>query len=504
MNNDSDFFIGNTFDSENYLNYSDENNNWSSSNFQCGRGIDDSSIRIDTEANSISLYDDHLTGSISSPVYWGYSRDDQPYLVSDYIYPDDLNGQKLDHLNDIGLNSSSNCVADTTSTFLSEKVGITEGVGNNGWAINGQERITTGIESDKLDKLANFGRTVNQEANLGCESLIGSYFNKFGSSNLGNSCLSKSAAQVDFCDTEVVDKPQLIGDCIDFELPIGHGTNYLSDGDMDNSFSISDGTTSSFSNNDGIMIGDVDSSLSIKSDMNSLVISDIENGLSNTASIGINKNFNSGLELGAYSSRFPDLGDEFSLGGYRNDYEYNLTNSSISSNDLFLSDSNKEYQRNVKSYNYDKNFLKELSKINKELADIYKGVVEVNKEKPSDYKRHVANSLRELISNTIRCLLPQNGYLVEWLVQTNRKQLLIDKNGKLVPTRKGKLIYIFRDRPKRERKLVEDETKCINRLYNILNGPTHKLTTNISGELIDNYIQKVKNSLKILILLYNS
>src|SRR5699024_11646347 len=118
---------------------------------------------------------------------------------------------------------------------------------------------------------------------------------------------------------------------------------------------------------------------------------------------------------------------------------------SIFSNNLLFPVPCKYYQRNVKFYDYDEDFLEELSKINNDLVKIYKGAIEINCNKSSDYKRHVANDFRELISNTIRDLSPHDNVLKEWLLKTNRKQLLYIKHETQVLTRKFKLIYIIRD-----------------------------------------------------------
>lgn len=154
-------------------------------------------------------------------------------------------------------------------------------------------------------------------------------------------------------------------------------------------------------------------------------------------------------------------------------------------------------------YDYCGRFIEELTEVDESLVEIYKGVIQINSLKPADYKRHVADGLRELISHTIRFLLPDDNKLKGWLIKTNRKQLLYKKNGKLVPNRKAKLIYIFRDQPKRERKLAEKEADCINRLYHILNKPTHKPKADIPSKLLENYLEKVKNHLRTIILLYN-
>lgn len=218
------------------------------------------------------------------------------------------------------------------------------------------------------------------------------------------------------------------------------------------------------------------------------------------------------IEAGEINTNWPiqpDMGfvasdEKLSLGLDNTDLVHLPEFNDRASEDLFISDWSRNEKSSFKSYDYDLTFIEELSKIDKSLAEIYKGAIEIQDIKPSDYKRHVADGFRELISKTIEILEPQDKILKEWLLKTNRKNLLYEKNRKQVPTRKAKFVYIFKDYSKRERKLVEDEAKCINRLYNILNGPTHSLTTDISEELLDNYVQKVKNSLKTLILLYNN
>jgi hypothetical protein len=160
------------------------------------------------------------------------------------------------------------------------------------------------------------------------------------------------------------------------------------------------------------------------------------------------------------------------------------------------------FKNNLKPavYNYDNEFIVEITKINSKLADIYKGAFEANYTKHSDYKRHVAHSLRELISNTIRFLAPKDKVVKNWVIESNRsKELLHDEE----PTRRARILYIYRERPKRERKLIEDDARSITRLYNLLNKPSHKLSCNVSEKLLDNYFEKVKNALETIVLLYN-
>lgn len=248
-----------------------------------------------------------------------------------------------------------------------------------------------------------------------------------------------------------------------------------------------------------------------------------DNGILNTESILAHINFDADIEiiqsnLGIENKYSFDAFHSYSnvnefLVGEHVDTLPNLINNSIEEEsikknrnlDLGFSaiETDPKYALISEKSDYCRRFIEELTKVDKSLVEIYKGVIEINSLKPADYKRHVANGLRELISNTIRFLLPDDNNLKSWLIKTNRKQLLYEKNGKLVPSRKAKLTYLFRDRPKRERKLAEKEADCINRLYHILNKPTHNPRANIPGKLMMNYLEKVKNHLRTLILLYN-
>jgi hypothetical protein len=158
------------------------------------------------------------------------------------------------------------------------------------------------------------------------------------------------------------------------------------------------------------------------------------------------------------------------------------------------------FENNLNSavYDYDNKFIVEISKISLELVDIYKGAVEANYTKLTDYKRSVAHSLRELISITIRILGPKDE-VVKWAIKTNRKNLLFEGR----PKRKARLWYAFRNRPKRERQLIGKEAASIVEFYNFFNKPSHNPTCNISEKLLDNYFDKVKNTLKTIVLLYN-
>src|SRR5699024_1469904 len=143
--------------------------------------------------------------------------------------------------------------------------------------------------------------------------------------------------------------------------------------------------------------GGLDSSWSTPSTVKDLITTEIENNplvvnlSTSTTTYGLGFSFFNNSEFSSIENRL-----ESRIFG--NDFTHFPKDDSILSNNLLFPVPCKYYQRNVKFYDYDEDFLEELSKINNDLVKIYKGAIEINCNKPSDYKRHVANGFRELIS----------------------------------------------------------------------------------------------------------
>lgn len=144
-------------------------------------------------------------------------------------------------------------------------------------------------------------------------------------------------------------------------------------------------------------------------------------------------------------------------------------------------------------------FYRNLNKVDPKLNDIFTGGVLNFELKVDNNAMIVAHSMRELINNLLRELAPK-GEVINWL--DNRENKLENVRTKRGPTRKGRIYFLFRNHPKRIRRIMIKEADCINEMYNQLNKPSHTLPSKETNLIVKNYLDTVKLHLKKMLEYY--
>ena len=120
-----------------------------------------------------------------------------------------------------------------------------------------------------------------------------------------------------------------------------------------------------------------------------------------------------------------------------------------------------------------------LEQVNLKLAQLYIGACDALNGNNPDRARHIIISLRELCSNLLWQLAP-NDRVIAWVSEAaNRKNLL--HNGK--PTRQARILYVCRELNKDAlEEFIEADTQAVVKLFDLFNKNVHKLNIELNDK----------------------
>lgn len=138
-------------------------------------------------------------------------------------------------------------------------------------------------------------------------------------------------------------------------------------------------------------------------------------------------------------------------------------------------------------------FLSDLKKVEPSLDKLFIGAHEAFVKKHTDYKRHCAVSLRELITHVLHILSPDKAFH-EW--NKGNPEFIHDKK----PTRQGRLKFILRNIDNSTfEKFLEKDIKSNLEFINMLQGGTHAIESQFADNQMEIMLTRAESLMKILI-----
>jgi len=136
----------------------------------------------------------------------------------------------------------------------------------------------------------------------------------------------------------------------------------------------------------------------------------------------------------------------------------------------------------------------QLGRLEPALVSLYHGAKDVLKRSGSpDQGRHLAVSLRELFTHTLRLLAPDQDLMV-WQ-ETTPEDIV---NGK--PTRRLRVKYIYRHLPAASYgTFIADDIKRVLDLMDVLNSDTHRLDLSASPHVLRLTLRRAQGTLALLL-----